>query len=86
MRRTLAFVSMIAALLASATAGPSSRLHWPECGDLQTKARFAHVLLHDDNGRMAKMVGLFGDFGGNISFDANNVATSKLNVTIEIDS
>jgi polyisoprenoid-binding protein YceI len=32
------------------------------------------------------MVGLFGDFSGNISFDANNVPASKLNVTIKTDS
>ena len=29
------------------------------------------------------MVGLFSDFSGNISFDANNVPASKLNVTIK---
>ena len=32
------------------------------------------------------MVGLFSDFSGNISFDANNVPASKLNVTIKTDS
>jgi polyisoprenoid-binding protein YceI len=34
----------------------------------------------------AKMAGLFSDFSGNISFDANNVPASKLNVTIKTDS
>ena len=32
------------------------------------------------------MVGLFSDFSGNISFDANNVPASKVNVTIKTDS
>jgi polyisoprenoid-binding protein YceI len=34
----------------------------------------------------AKIVGLFSDFSGNISFDPNNVPGSKLNVTIKTES
>ena len=78
MRRTVAFVSVIAALLASATAS--------EAADYTIDATHSHVLFTIDHLGFAKMVGLFSDFSGNISFDANNVPTSKLNVTIKTDS
>ena len=78
MRRTLAFVSAIAALLASETAS--------EAADYTMDPTHSHVLFTIDHLGFAKMVGLFSDFSGNISFDANNVPTSKLNVTIKTDS
>ena len=78
MRRTLAFVSVIAALLASATAGRAA--------DYAIDPTHSHILFTIDHLGFAKMVGLFADFSGTISFDANNVPASKLNVTIKTDS
>ena len=78
MRLTLAFVSMIAAFLASATAS--------QAADYTVDPTHSHVLFTIDHLGFAKMVGLFSDFSGNISFDANNVPASKLNVTIKTDS
>jgi polyisoprenoid-binding protein YceI len=78
MRRTLAFVSMIATLLASATAGRAA--------DYTIDPTHSHILFTIDHLGFAKMVGLFADFSGTISFDANNVPASKLNVTIKTDS
>src|SRR6478672_1484191 len=78
MRRTLASLSMIAALLASATPGRAA--------DYAIDPTHSHILFTIDHLGFAKMVGLFGDFSGNISFDANNVPASKLNVTIKTDS
>jgi polyisoprenoid-binding protein YceI len=78
MRLTLASVSMIAAFLASATAS--------EAADYTIDPTHSHVLFTIDHLGFAKIVGLFSDFSGNISFDANNVPASKLNVTIKTDS
>jgi polyisoprenoid-binding protein YceI len=78
MRRILASVSMIAALLASATAGRTA--------DYAIDPTHSHILFTIDHLGFAKIVGLFTDFSGNISFDANNVPGSKLNVTIKTDS
>ena len=78
MRLTLASVSMIAAFLASATASKAA--------DYTIDPTHSHVLFTIDHLGFAKMVGLFSDFSGNISFDANNVPASKLNVTIKTDS
>ena len=69
---------MIAALLVSATAGRAA--------DYAIDPTHSHILFTIDHLGFAKMVGLFGDFSGNISFDANNVPASKLNVTIKTDS
>jgi polyisoprenoid-binding protein YceI len=78
MRLTLAFVSMIAAFLASATAS--------QAADYTVDPTHSHVLFTIDHLGFAKMVGLLSDFNGNISFDANNVPASKLSVTIKTDS
>jgi polyisoprenoid-binding protein YceI len=48
--------------------------------------RSSHILFTIDHLGFAKMVGLFSDFSGNITFDGNNVPASKLNVTIKTDS
>src|SRR5215471_9622530 len=78
MRRTLASVSLTAALLAGATAG--------EAADYTIDPTHSHILFTIDHLGFARIVGLFGDFSGNISFDANNVPASKVNVTIKTDS
>ena len=78
MRRTLAAVSTIAALLASATSGRAA--------DYTIDPTHSHILFTIDHLGFAKMVGLFADFSGSISFDANNVPASKLNVTIKTNS
>ena len=70
MRRTLASVSLAAALLAGATAG--------EAADYTIDLTHSHILFTIDHLGFARMVGLFSDFGGNISFDANNVPASKV--------
>jgi len=78
MRLTLASVSMITALLTSATAGRAA--------DYAIDPTHSHILFTIEHLGFAKIVGLFTDFNGNISFDANNVPGSKLNVTIKTDS
>jgi polyisoprenoid-binding protein YceI len=78
MRRTLASVSMIAALLGSATAGRAA--------DYTIDPTHSHILFTIDHLGFAKIVGLFSDLSGNISFDSNNVPGSKLNVTIKTES
>jgi len=45
-----------------------------------------HILFMIDHLGFAKMVGLFTDFSGNISFDPNNVTASQLHVTINTSS
>ena len=78
MRRNLASLSMIAALLASATPGRAA--------DYTIDPTHSHILFTIDHLGFAKIVGLFSDFSGNISFDANNAPSSKLNMTIKTDS
>src|SRR5215831_14090573 len=78
MRRTLASLSVMAALLAGATTG--------EAADYTIDPTHSHILFTIDHLGFARMVGLFSDFSGNISFDANNVPASKVNVTIKTDS
>jgi polyisoprenoid-binding protein YceI len=78
MRRTLASVSMIAALLGSATAGRAA--------EYTIDPTHSHILFMIDHLGFAKIVGLFSDLSGNISFDSNNVPGSKLNVTIKTES
>ena len=65
MRLTLASVSMITALLTSVTAG--------QAADYAIDPTHSHILFTIDHLGFAKIVGLFTDFSGNISFDANNV-------------
>jgi polyisoprenoid-binding protein YceI len=45
-----------------------------------------HILFMIDHLGFAKMIGLFTDFSGNISFDPNNVTASQLHVTINTSS
>jgi len=46
----------------------------------------SHILFMVDHVGFAKMVGLFTNFGGKFSFDPDNVAASKLIVTVKTDS
>jgi len=78
MRRTLATVSMIAATLASATAARAT--------DYTIDPTHSHILFMIDHFGFAKIVGLFSEFNGSISFDPNNVPGSKLKVTIKTES
>jgi len=68
----------MAALLAGATAG--------EAADYTIDPTHSHILFTIDHLGFARMVGLFSEFSGNISFDANNVPASKVNVSIKTDS
>ena len=78
MRRTLASLSVMAALLAGATTG--------EAADYTIDPTHSHVLFTIDHLGFARMVGLFSEFSGNVSFDANNVPASKVNVSIKTES
>jgi len=78
MRRTLASLSMIAALLASATPGRAT--------DYTIDPAHSHILFTIDHLGFAKIVGLFSDFSGTLSFDSNNVSASKLAVTVKTES
>ena len=78
MRRTLASLSMIAALLASATPGRAA--------DYTIDLTHSHILFTIDHLGFAKIVGLFSDFSGTLSFDSNNVSASKLAVTVKTES
>ena len=78
MRRTLASLSVVAAFLAGATTG--------EAADYTIDPTHSHVLFTIDHLGFARMVGLFSEFSGNISFDANNVPASKVNVSIKTES
>jgi polyisoprenoid-binding protein YceI len=78
MRRTLACLSVMAALLVGATTG--------EAADYTIDPTHSHILFTIDHLGFAKMVGLFSEFSGNISFDANNVPASKVNVSIKTES
>ncbi len=78
MRRTLASLSVTAALLAGASTG--------EAADYTIDPTHSHILFTIDHLGFARMVGLFSEFSGNISFDANNVSASKVNVSIKTES
>ncbi len=78
MRRTLASLSVMAALLAGATSG--------EAADYTIDPTHSHILFTIDHLGFVRMVGLFSEFTGNITFDANNVPVSKVNVSIKTDS
>jgi polyisoprenoid-binding protein YceI len=78
MRQTLASLSVMAALLAGATTS--------EAADYTIDPTHSHILFTIDHLGFAKMVGLFGEFSGNISFDAGNVPASKVNVSIKTES
>jgi polyisoprenoid-binding protein YceI len=78
MRRTLAALSTIATLLVSATAG--------QAADYTIDPTHSHILFTIDHLGFAKIVGLFSDFSGTLSFDSNNVSASKLAVTVKTES
>jgi polyisoprenoid-binding protein YceI len=78
MRRTLAALSTIATLLVSATAG--------QAADYTIDPTHSHILFTIDHFGFAKIVGLFSDFSGTLSFDSNNVSASKLAVTVKTES
>ena len=78
MRRILAAASMVAMFLFSATAAYTA--------DYAIDLAHSHIVFMIDHLGFAKIVGLFSDFSGTLSFDPNNVPASKLNVTIKTDS
>jgi polyisoprenoid-binding protein YceI len=78
MRRTLSALSTIATLLVSATVG--------QAANYTIDPTHSHILFMIDHLGFAKIVGLFSDFSGTLSFDSGNVSASKLNVTIKTDS
>jgi polyisoprenoid-binding protein YceI len=78
MRRALTAASMIATFLSSATAAYAA--------DYTIDPAHSHIMFMIDHLGFAKIVGLFSDFSGTLSFDPNNVPASKLNVTIKTES
>jgi polyisoprenoid-binding protein YceI len=78
MRRTLSALSTIATLLVSATAG--------QAADYTIDPTHSHILFMIDHLGFAKIVGLFSDFSGTVSFDSNNVSASKVAVTVQTES
>ena len=54
--------------------------------DYKIDPRHTHVLFLVDHLGFSKMIGLFSDVTGSISFDAANPTASKLNVVIKTDS
>jgi polyisoprenoid-binding protein YceI len=78
MRRTLTAASMVATFLSSATAAYSA--------DYTIDPAHSHIVFMIDHLGFAKIVGLFSDFSGTLSFDPNNVPAGKLNVTIKTES
>jgi polyisoprenoid-binding protein YceI len=78
MRRTLFTLSTVATLLMSVTGG--------QAADYTIDPAHSHILFLIDHLGFAKIVGLFSDFSGSLTFDANNVSASKLSVKIKTDS
>jgi polyisoprenoid-binding protein YceI len=78
MRRTLAAAPMVATFLSIATAAYTA--------DYTIDPTHSHIVFMIDHLGFAKIVGLFSDFSGTLSFDPNNVSASKLNVTIKTES
>jgi polyisoprenoid-binding protein YceI len=78
MRRVLTAASIVATFLASATAAYAA--------DYTIDPTHSHILFMIDHLGFAKIVGLFSDFSGTLSFDPNNVPAGKLNVTIKTAS
>ena len=78
MRRTLAAISTIVTLLASATAG--------QAADYTIDPNHSHFGFMIDHLGFAKIVGLFSNFSGTLGFDSNNVSASKLAVTVKTES
>lgn len=78
MRRTLTAASMVATFLSSATAAYTA--------DYTIDPTHSHIMFMIDHLGFAKIVGLFSDFSGTLSFDPNNVPASKLKVAIKTES
>jgi polyisoprenoid-binding protein YceI len=78
MRRTLTAASMVATFLSSATAAYTA--------DYTIDPTHSHIVFMIDHLGFAKIVGLFSEFSGTLSFDPNNVPAGKLNVTIKAES
>jgi polyisoprenoid-binding protein YceI len=78
MRRALTAASMVATFLCSATAAYTA--------DYTIDPAHSHIVFMIDHLGFAKIVGLFSDFSGTLSFDPNNVPAGKLNVTIKTES
>lgn len=78
MRRTLTAASMVTMFLFNATAAYTA--------DYAIDPTHSHIVFMIDHLGFAKIVGLFSDFSGTLSFDPNNVPASKLNVTIKTGS
>jgi polyisoprenoid-binding protein YceI len=77
MRRALTAASMVATFLSSVTAAYTA--------DYTIDPTHSHIVFMIDHLGFAKIVGLFSDFSGTLSFDPNNVPASKLNVTIKTE-
>ncbi len=78
MRRALTAVSLVATFLASATSAYAA--------NYTIDPTHSHILFMIDHLGFAKIVGLFSDFSGTLSFDPNNVPASKLNLAIKTES
>ena len=78
MKRILAATWTIVMLLAGTAAAVAA--------DYLIDLTHSHVLFMVDHLGFAKMVGLFTNFSGNFSLDPENIAASKLAVTIKTDS
>jgi len=78
MKRMVAATSTIAMLFAGTAAAGAA--------DYIIDLTHSHVLFMIDHLGFAKMVGLFTNFSGNFSLDPENVAASKLAVTLKTDS
>jgi polyisoprenoid-binding protein YceI len=78
MPRILSAVLVIFTLLVSITASIAA--------DYAIDLTHSHVLFMIDHLGFSKMIGLFTDFGGTFTFDPNNVAASKLAVSIKTGS
>lgn len=75
--RKLAFVFGILALLGFARA---------EAAEYQIDPTHTHILFMVDHLGFAKMIGLFTDFSGTITFDPKNIDASAVHVTINTAS
>ena len=78
MRRTFTAATIAVSLLAGTTAGRAA--------DYTIDPTHSHIMFLIDHLGFAKIVGLFSDFKGTLSFDPNNVPASKLAVAIKTES
>jgi len=78
MNKILAATSTIVVVLAVTTAAVAA--------DYTIDLTHSHVLFMIDHLGFAKMVGLFTNFSGKFTLNPENVATSKLAITIKTDS